>query len=496
MKHLVHQSLLRPNHSNDVALITATGDSISYEQLKDDASKVANSLKPNSLIFLVGLNDYILVLYYLASFEHNHVALLLPSDIQEIELIDLLKIYQPNYLLLHPGAKIIKSLASIQLWVDKLPYWQIISSDSNNLSINGNQNHGYQLWGSNTALRTLNKDLAFLALTSGSTGAAKLVRFSRKNLLSNAAVISEYLHLGPDERAILHLPLNYSFGLSILNSHLFSGGSVVLSKDSMMSKTFWHVVNEHSVTSLSGVPYHYEMLLKLKLEKMDLGRIRVMTQAGGALSVGVTKKISEICSKKDIQFYVMYGQTEASPRISYVPPHQLINKLGSIGIPVPGGKMSIRDSNGAVIKESGIEGELFYEGPNVCLGYANNAQELKLGDKNNGILSTGDQAYADADGYFFLNGRLKRFLKIHGVRVSLDKIESMLKNKSLDGIATGKDDHLSIYSSNISADQIGPLRIEIAEYIGIHFSSISITKINNIPLLASGKVDYQCLHSK
>lgn len=327
-------------------------------------------------------------------------------------------------------------------------------------------------------------DLALLLSTSGSTGSSKLVRLSASGLDANADAIVDYLGLQPSDRAITTLPLAYSFGLSILNSHLACGGSVVLSNDSLMTREFWNSARTHAITSLSGVPATFEILRRMGLARMQLPSLRMLTQAGGRLRDELVQYFAESSLQHGLAFYVMYGQTEASPRISYVPPSRLLDKIGSIGIAVPGGSIEI-DPDGS---------ELVYRGPNVMLGYAAERQDLAKGDEMHGVLRTGDLARVDDEGFHFIIGRTKRFLKISGNRVNLDEVEAMLSAEFGQQIAcSGRDDDLVAFShGDAVADEANVRHLVHARYkiFGGHVRTIHLGKL---PLMASGKVDYQSL---
>ena len=260
----------------------------------------------------------------------------------------------------------------------------------------------------------LHEDLGILLSTSGSTGSPKLVRLTYENIYSNALAISNYLSIDQNERPITSLPMHYSFGLSIINSHLIEGATILLTKNSLMEREFWSFLQLHKGTSLSGIPYSFEILKKNSVFKMDLPYLKTITQAGGRLSDDLNTEFSEFCKKKKIRFYIMYGQTEATARMSYLPFNNSISKIGSIGIPIPGGEFSLIDENGSTIEENDIEGELVYKGKNVSLGYAFCIKDFSKGDENNGVLFTGDIAKRDSDGYYYIVGRKNVLLNYLG----------------------------------------------------------------------------------
>ncbi|MFS2042558.1 AMP-binding protein [Stenotrophomonas geniculata] len=327
-------------------------------------------------------------------------------------------------------------------------------------------------------------DLALLLSTSGSTGSSKLVRLSAAGLDTNANAIVQYLGLRADDRAITTLPLAYSFGMSILNSHLAAGGSVVLSEDSLMTREFWDSARRHGITSLSGVPATFEILRRMGLARLQLPSLRMLTQAGGRLRDELVAHFAESSQAHGLEFFVMYGQTEASPRISYVPAARIIDKVGSIGVPVPGGRMEV----------DAATGELVYSGPNVMMGYATTRADLAKGDELQGVLRTGDLARVDEDGFHYITGRAKRFLKISGNRVNLDEVEAMLSAALRQQIVcSGDDDDLVAFSHGAQVAEQAQVRQLVQERYKLFGGHVRTLHLDALPLMASGKVDYQSL---
>ena len=337
--------------------------------------------------------------------------------------------------------------------------------------------------------RPLHPELALLLTTSGSTGSPKLVRLATRNLLSNASRIAEYLALGPDERAIQSLPIYYSYGLSVLNSHLAAGGSVVLTPHSFMRPEFWRDADEERATSFAGVPYMYETLHRLRFEPGRHPSLRTFTQAGGALRRELVTHFHARTTQSGARLVVMYGQTEATARISYVPPERLAEKIGTIGVAIPGGRLRLQPLEGG-------EGaaELVYEGENVMLGYAETAADLALGDELHGVLRTGDLGTVDAEGYFSLVGRLKRFAKLFGRRVSLEDVERELESRfPVRVIATEAGERLAVA---VAADGVvgdEAVVAHLARFLAVPPSAITLRRLAELPLTATGKKDYKAV---
>jgi len=313
----------------------------------------------------------------------------------------------------------------------------------------------------------LHPDLRVLLSTSGSTGSPKLVRLTARNVLGNAESIVEYLGIDAGERAIASLPIPYSYGLSVLHSHLRAGASVVFTGHSVIRPEFWEEVRRHEVTSFAGVPYAYAMLERIGMRDMDLPSLRYMTQAGGRLDPEVALRYAA-----RTRFFVMYGQTEATARIAYVPPERLAEKAGSIGIPIPGGRLRAE------------EGELVYEGPNVMLGYAEARDDLARGDELRGVLPTGDLGHADDDGFFYVTGRRKRIAKVYGQRVNLDEVEAAVDGPA--GAVAGED-RIDVYAER------GADARALAARFRLPPRAVRVHELERLPVRPSGKIDYAAL---
>jgi acyl-CoA synthetase (AMP-forming)/AMP-acid ligase II len=336
----------------------------------------------------------------------------------------------------------------------------------------------YCVWGLHAKEREINTDLGLLLSTSGSTGTPKLVRLSYSNLQANAASIGEYLGLDERERAITSLPMAYSYGLSVINSHLLAGATILLTSKGVMQRDFWNLVCAERATSFAGVPYTYQMLLRTGLFERELP-VLTWTQAGGRLDPKYIERVHAIALARARRFFVMYGQTEATARISYVPPDLLANNVGSIGIPIPGGHLRVESESG----------ELIYRGPNVMLGYAQNVQDLSKGDELKGDLHTGDLARQGENGLFHITGRKKRFLKVLGLRLSLDDVETTLGRHFDTPLACfGTDEALQVAVEDPSLTD--PVRRLCCEVFKLHHSVVRVSHVERLPLTSSGKTDY------
>lgn len=460
---------INPNNNN-VALVDDLGRQILYCELFYKIDKISKLFKERSLTIFLTNNSIDSVVIYLSLLQSGSVPILIDSSISNQFIQGLIKSYNPDYI--------------VSLRKNEFNFYDFKISE---LTIN------FNLYSSkNTKNEIKNKDLGLLLTTSGSTGSPKLVRLTYNNILENTKSICKYLGISNNDRAITSLPMNYSFGLSVIQTHLFVGASVLVTSKSIVEKDFWNLVVEYDVTFFSGVPFTYEVLEKIKFRNKELNNLKYLVQAGGKLNVNLIETFAKDSFEKNRKFFVMYGQTEATARMSYMPYENCLNKLGSIGIAIPNGNFTIIDDDNNIINESNTTGELVYKGPNVSLGYAESRKDLDLGDQNKGKLFTGDLAMKDEDGYFYIVGRKKRFVKLFGNRTNLDDIEQFIKLDNIDCACSGTDDNLIVYITDSSIDII-ELKKYISVKLKIHHSVIKIKYIDDIPKNTSGKINYQLL---
>ena len=458
------------NYGVQTALVDEAYGEITYKELFQEAEELYMQIGKRCLVFSLCRNSIDSVVGYVSFLNHRIVPLLLAENIDKDLLASLINMYQPEYIWCHCCRE--KELNS---------YQKIY------------QMRNYVLLRTDYTASILYTDLALLLTTSGSTGSPKLVRQSYQNIKSNTKSIIQYLELRKSERPITTLPMNYTYGLSVLTTHLYVGATILLTDKTVLQKEFWQFFKQQNATSISGVPYTYEMLDKLKFTCMDFSSLRYMTQAGGKLLPELHRKFAEYAQKKEKKFIVMYGQTEATARMAYLPYEKSLDKYGSVGIAIPGGRFELVDADDTVIEESDKTGELIYYGENVTLGYAQKKEDLSLGDEWNGRLATGDMAKKDCDGFYYIVGRKKRFLKIFGSRINLDEMEQMLKKKyvNMDCACTGYDDHMYIFITDRKYAR--EIRKYAAEKTGINGSAFLVKTIEKIPKNDAGKILYKAL---
>lgn len=338
-------------------------------------------------------------------------------------------------------------------------------------------------------------DLALLLTTSGSTGSPKLVRLSRAAVLANAAAIGAALGLDGDEVAPTSLPLHYTFGLSVLTSHVHAGATVVVEENALTTRDFWSSMDRNQITSLAAVPYQYEMLRRLRFDPARYPRLRTLTQAGGRLNPDLVEDFHRRMAAVGGRFFVMYGQTEATARMTVLPADRLPAKCGSVGVPVRGGAITVDPGEGPETTEPGRTGEIIYRGDNVMMGYAETAADLARGDDLGGVLRTGDLGRLDDEGFLYITGRTKRIAKIFGVRVNLDDVERALAQHGPLAAVAGPD-RLVLVAEGADDDRRARIRAEAAEGLGTHSSGILVRSVDALPLTATGKPDYRALEDQ
>lgn len=463
-KHMVDTLFDFSSFLDRQAIVSDNGEAMTYHQLQEQSDKIQLHLQDKKLAFCLCTNRVASVAGYVALMQKRVATVLLDAKKDQDLMRNLLAIYQPNYIWAPTGTVPGAVLYEYQ---------------------------DYTLYEYSKADIDINPELALLLTTSGSTGSPKLVRLSQKNLKSNAESIAEYLHIDEYERPVTSLPMYYSYGMSVINSHFIKGATLLMTEMAVMQREFWDFVKQERATSIAGVPYTYEILRRFRFMQKDLPDMKTMIQAGGKLNVDIAKIYIDWAKEQGKQFIVMYGQTEAAPRMSYLPFEQAQEKYASIGIAIPGGRFSLMDGEGNEITGANIDGELVYYGDNVCLGYATMPADLALGDENHGVLHTGDVARRDGDGYYYITGRMNRFVKVWGNRVNLDAVEQLVKPISSDCAVTGVDDKITVFITDESLAQ--QVRNYLKEKTGLNVQAFDVKTIMEIPKKSSGKTDYKAL---
>lgn len=341
----------------------------------------------------------------------------------------------------------------------------------------------------------IHPDLSHLLPTSGSTGSPKLVRHKYENIEAAALNISTFFELKETDRPLLVLPLYYTMGLSVVFSHLKAGATILITGRNMTDPVFWQFLKNEHATSFTGVPYSYEILNLLRFTRMNLPDLELLTQGGGKMPKALNEKFVDYCEQSGKRWIATYGQSECTARMAYLPGKWAREKMGSIGIAVPNGELSLIDMNGNPITSPRTEGEMCYRGKNVTMGYAQKKEDLLLGDERHGFIRTGDLAYFDEDGCYYIVGRKGRFLKLFGMRVGLDECEQMIiKDCACDCACVGTDEKMIVYITDESKQDAA--KSTLVEKTHIIATSFEIRVITKIPKNEAGKKLYVKLDNK
>jgi acyl-CoA synthetase (AMP-forming)/AMP-acid ligase II len=339
------------------------------------------------------------------------------------------------------------------------------------------------------------QQIAALMPTSGSTGIPRLVMVSHGNLIANTEAIIRSQHLGVDEKAMLIMPISYCFGASVMHTHLYQGGGIVFDSRFMFPDKVLNAINQYGCTSFAGVPFVYNMLVRRSnLKSLPLRALRRFMQAGGALAPEIIRQICNIVPTAE--FFVMYGQTEATARISSFPASRQSHKLGSAGRLLDNLEIRIVDHNAPELTAHAI-GEIQVRGPSICSGYfddpASTAEKF-----SDGWLKTGDIATFDEEGYLWIKGRSSDFLKIRGFRVSIGEVEA--KITAIPGVyecaaaavpdpETGEALALFIVPDHDLTERAKQDFSEtVKRALPPHWTCSSLTVISELPRTTSGKI--------
>jgi acyl-CoA synthetase (AMP-forming)/AMP-acid ligase II len=431
----------------------------SYGELWDLVDDLAGQLRDDTkrLVFLRCGNDLATVTGYLASLAAGHAVALLDRGLDGTLRDALEQAYAPDLVLERDGPAPLPGRRATE-----------------------------------AAGGAVHPDTALLLSTSGTTGSPKFARLSLANVAANARSIVAALGIGEQDIGVASLPLHYSYGLSLLNTHLAAGARLVLTEAPLLSEDFWQAVRRHACTSLAGVPYSYQMLRRLDLGALDVPALTVLTQAGGKLGNDLILEFHGRMAARGGRFYVMYGQTEATARISVLPAELLPDRVGSVGYPVPGGVITVDTGDGPAAPDG--EGEIVYRGPNVMLGYAFDRAGLAAGDAHGGTLRTGDLGRVDADGLLYLTGRSTRIAKVFGLRVNLEEVEAQARRWG-PAAAVGGPDRVVIFAEGAAGHPLDERARALARLFRINHRAIVFRPVDRLPLLASGKIDYRALQA-
>lgn len=428
------------SHGDRLAVLTRY-DQLTYSTLADGVQAFAAELgHRRQLVLIETRNDVATLVRYLGALAGRHVVLPVPPGHEHASIV---ATYRPDVAINSAGVHVLSD-----------------------------------------ATHMLHDDLALLLSTSGSTGSPKLVRLSHTNLSANAASIVEYLAICENDRAATTLPMSYCYGLSVIHSHLLAGAALILTEHSVTDPQFWELFCRHRGTSFAGVPYTFELLDRVGFPAMRLPHLRYVTQAGGKMEPERVRQFATVAEQQGWDLYVMYGATEATSRMAYLPAHLARSRSSAIGVPIPGGNFSIEP-----LKDWPDDGtgELVYRGDNVMMGYAHCPADLALGATLD-ALHTGDIARRADDGLYEVIGRRSRFVKMYGLRIDLQQLESTLRNEGMQTLCTDRGERLAV----VAAGEHDPMDVRraAAASAGIPAGAVDAVVVAELPQLPSGKPDY------
>ena len=440
-------------YKKKTALILDDGSKITYEKLINETEFIKKFIKKRSLVIILAGNNLESIISYVALINFKSVVIMLDQKLDHNYLKKIIYSYKPDF-----------------VFAPK------------NYLFNNNFNkyftlYNYQIYKNKKNIqKKLSNDLAVLLTTSGSTGTKKFVRQSYKNYENNSKDIIKSLNINSSSTVITTLPISYTYGLSVINTHLLSGAKIILNEKSIISREFWKLYQIHRPSYFYGVPYIFKILAKMKFKNFFSSKLTVAACAGGELSsvdyLNLIKKMEE----HNKLFFYMYGQTEATARMSVLNSKFSSTRHKSIGKPIGQGRFELRDNKNKIINKNNVSGNLYYKGKNVCLGYAKNVNDLNLPDTNNGILYTGDLAYKDKEGFYFIVGRKNRYTKVYGIRVDMSELEGLFLKKGFDVVLKeGKENKIAVYNNN--SEKIKKTIEIIAHLTGINVNVFQSKKL-------------------
>lgn len=422
--------------------------SVTYNQLSQINEQISKKIKKNSVTIMLTDDDFYCYPMYVALFNSPTILILLDYNLFKGEISSLSKRFNANYLVLRSSVK--------------------IQSNENKIYDYGN----FSIYKTKKNFLNLNAANKLLISTSGTSQKPKFVRLSKKNIFNNTKNIISNLKINYRDTTITTLPIAYSYGLSILNTHLMIGSKIIINSFSIYEKNFWKLIKNYKIKSFGAVPFMYENFIKYSLNLLNKSGLNYISLAGGHLDIGLLRILGATCKLNNISLIKMYGQTEASPRISHLEWRNFFNKILSVGKPLKGYKILIKKKRDSKV------GEINLRGKNVCLGYAKNYKDLLKGNRNKNFLNTGDYGFLDSEGYLYISGRRKNFFKIFGKRINIYQLKEILQKEKVICSFKNENNNLII---NISKNDNKISNVKIKKIIS------KSTKINKNFILISKK---------
>lgn len=431
------------------ALLTAKG-TVTFGDLAGHIERSSLASGERRLVAIAGSNSAEVLITYAAAMAHGHTVLMVPGDHSE-SAAALIAAYDPD-VVLGPDGRLDERRTS--------------------------------------TAHELHPDLALLLSTSGSTGSPRLVRLSGDSVVSNALAIADYLEIDTEHRALTTLPMHYCYGLSVVNSHLLSGAGIVATDWSVVDPCLWDLLDDTGATSFAGVPYTFDLLDRIGFADREHPSLRHVTQAGGKLAAQRVAQYAALGRRQGWTFVPMYGQTEATARMAYLPSTHVESHPHALGIPVPGGSFRLDPVPEVDSGQSAEIGELVYSGPNVMFGYAETPADLARG-RETVELRTGDLARLGDDGMYEWVGRRNRVAKAFGLRIDLDDLERTLADSGVPGRCVAEGDRVQVFVEHLG--HVKRASTLLAERCGLPTHAISGIHLAELPRTPSGKVDYGLL---
>lgn len=460
--------LLDQKRRDKMAAIDIEGQAITYGELVDFAEESASDFEQRAVVFMLCRNTVGALAWYLALIANRMVPLLLPADMDEELFNNLVDTYEPSYICSPSGHGMCEKLPQIATYKD------------------------YSLYSTGKPAYELNGELSLLLTTSGSTGSPKLVRHSYKNIEANPRNVAKAFGITEEDRPMADLALQYTMGMNVICSHLYAGATLLLCTASVVEGRYWEYLRNQKATMLTGVPFHYEVMKRLHFTRDEWPDLKVLSEGGGRLPDEIYEEFASYCKKTGKKFIPTFGQTECTARMTLLPPELACEKKGSIGKAIPEGELYLIDDEGNIIPDGAAEGEMCYKGPNVTMGYAECKADLIKGDEWLGSIHTGDIAYRDEDGCYYIIGRKKRFLKMFGYRISLDECERLVLSKfDTECACTGTDKQMLIYVTN--NDIVNYIPNYLRDKTGIKSTAFKAVYIEKMPRSSSNKISYKDL---
>lgn len=454
--------------AEQIAVIEDSGKQYTYGQLCGFVEEFGGWVSERSLIFILCRNTMETIAAHVACIEKRIVPLMISNQMHEKLLERLIHTYEPEYIWMPKDKVIDEGYESVSCFAE------------------------YVLVKTGYKKADLNENLAMLLTTSGSTGSPKLVRHSYKNLYANAENVATVFGFTKEDRTLIDLQLHYTMGLNVACSSLYAGAVLLMTTYNSMQREYWSFFDTNEVTNITGVPYNYEILKRLKFFRREYPKLRILAEGGGKLTDEMFREIAEYAKQNGKQFFATFGTSETTARLAYLKPELALEKVGSIGMAIPNGTLTLADENGEEIQETEACGELVYSGPNVTLGYAYQKEDLNKGDERQGTYYTGDMARRDTDGCYYIIGRKSRFLKLFGYRVSLDESERIIRDAfSIEVACAGTDEKMKIYVTQDGLEQ--EIRKYLAEKTKIQMAAFEVIVIPEIPKNEVGKILYGSL---